>query len=94
MWNPTKDEVASIIERCVRGTAGPYEWDDFIATPISNSFLEQIQTICAHIDERFPPRDRRTLTSKEGEAFLLRVASALRSRNEADVVEMLHGGVI
>src|SRR5262245_37633490 len=92
MLNPTKEEIASIIERCVGGVSGPGEWDDFISSGMPNPSLEKIQSICATIDLLYPPSNRRALTSKEGEAFLLRVASALRETDEADVLKSIESG--
>jgi hypothetical protein len=92
MWNPTKEEIASIIERCVGRVSGPNEWDDFISSSIPNPCLEKIQSICATIDLLYPPSNSRALTSKAGEDFLLRVASALRNKDEAGVLESIQNG--
>jgi len=89
MWNPSKEAIASIIERCVRGSEDPYEWDDFLSSPISSPFLQRIQEVCGRIDVRFPPDNPRMLTSKEGKAFLLALASALRERGESEVLKLI-----
>lgn len=85
----TREEIASIIERFVQGTAAPYEWDDFCSLEISNTYLDRIREICCNVDRRFPTSNMRQYTSEFGAAFLLRVARALRERSEEDALRFV-----
>ena len=43
-------EVADLIERHIRGTEGPWDWDDFTSVPISNDELDLIRIQCIELD--------------------------------------------
>ena len=75
----SREEVASLIERFVDGTAGPFDWDDFLSRAISDPELIRVQEHCREIGRTYPPRDRRQYCSEDGVQALRDVAAELRA---------------
>ena len=72
------DEVASAIDDFLGDRGGPYAWDEFISTPLSDPFLEEIRITAAATHERFPPPDGRGWCNEEGVAVLRQLAARAR----------------
>jgi len=54
LWRPkrrlSRQDVVQIIDHFLSGKGGPYDWDDFLTLPISDSSLDQVRQRCANVD--------------------------------------------
>jgi hypothetical protein len=50
----SREEAATTIENFLNGAGGPWDWDDFISYPITDSRLDQIRARCSTLWEEFP----------------------------------------
>lgn len=48
-------EMATLLESFADGTAGPWNWDDFLSVPIGDPYLDRIRLRCSKLDKEFPP---------------------------------------
>jgi hypothetical protein len=48
-------EVANKLEEFLEGRGRPWDWDDFISTPLDDPVLERIRVESATLPDRFPP---------------------------------------
>ena len=51
----TARTMVKLIRRFVDGSAGPYEWDDFMGVPFKNKLLEAARLRAEHIMNDAPP---------------------------------------
>ena len=54
---PSREEIATLIERHLTGTDNAWDWDDFVCVPIRDRELEQIRLRCLELDD-LPMFDR------------------------------------
>jgi hypothetical protein len=54
----TTTDVADTLKAFLDGRLGRVDWNDFVATPISDPALEVVRATCAALPERFPPAER------------------------------------
>jgi hypothetical protein len=73
-----RELLATTIERFVRGTAGPYEWDDIVCVPFEDPELEAIRQEAESVDTAFPPSRPTEYCSDKGAAYLLKLVARLR----------------
>jgi len=74
-------EVADLIERFVKGTGGPLEWDGYtMGMKFEDPFLRSIQDRCRALWIEYPPIEKGQYTSAEGFAVLKELVKELRSR--------------
>jgi hypothetical protein len=78
---PTRDEVADLIERFVAGNVGEWEWDGFISVRSADPAIEHVRQQCDEIHDAFPDRwDPHRYCSDAGRQELLRLAARLRGQ--------------
>ena len=75
-----KKHVADLIGRFIEGNIGPYEWDDFVSTPLDDGELEAIRRACASAPKEFPPTNKSHYCSTDGLAMLRNLASRLEAK--------------
>lgn len=75
----TRDEVAQRIDAFLGGTAGPWDWDDFLSIPIEDAELDRIRARCDSLSSQFPPLERGQFCGPEGMAALRSIAAELRA---------------
>jgi hypothetical protein len=54
----TPKDVRDVLVRFLNGTAGPYEFDDFVSASIGDPRLDAIRVRCAGLWSEFPPEIR------------------------------------
>lgn len=69
--------VTDLIGRFIGGNIGPYEWDDFISTPLNDPALEAIRCACVNAPKEFPPTDKSHYCSKDGLEMLRSLANRM-----------------
>ena len=73
-------EVAQILENFVKGTGGPWDWDDFIS--IGNVEDERLKHIQRHVNllsEEFPPERPGHYCNEQGLDVIRRYIAELRA---------------
>ncbi|HXB57664.1 MAG TPA: hypothetical protein VN461_23085 [Vicinamibacteria bacterium] len=80
----TASQVADTLEGFVDGTAGPYDWDDFLSLPLQDPRLEAIRLRCLSLDEEFPPRLPGEFCSEEGAEVIREYVRELRADTAAN----------
>jgi hypothetical protein len=74
--------VISIIQCFLDGTAGKWDWDDFISVPIKDDpFLEEIRKRCAALPEEFPPDKSGQYCNEEGVKILKEYTRILQEKS-------------
>ena len=64
---PDRAEVAKMLENFLRGTAGDWDWDDYIqGMEYSDSTLEGIRQRFVNLSNEFPPRIPNEYCGEEG----------------------------
>ena len=75
------NELATVIERFVDGSAAPWEWEEyFLVTKYEDPFLRHVQQRVLSMSFEFPPGSEGGYTSTEGLSALKELAKELRSR--------------
>lgn len=73
----TNKEAASIIRRFVKGTCGPYEWDDLESINQTNPEVEIAINLCWYYATKFPAANKTEYCGRIADKFFLRIADAL-----------------
>lgn len=77
-----KQEVATIIESFLNGTAGSRTWDDFISIPLTDPKLEEIRVRCARLPNEFPPEKAGMYCNEQGIAVLKTYVGRLKGQEK------------
>jgi hypothetical protein len=80
----TRASVARTIERFLTDEAGEFDWDEFLAAPLTDPELESIRARCAAVPAQFPPNDEQSFCSPEGRTALLALLAELRGAECAE----------
>ena len=77
--DPTLKQIADGIDEFLNGTAGPYEWQDFIThQAIKDPHLESIRQECAAIARKYPPESKTEWCNELGKNELLKISERVR----------------
>jgi len=76
----TIKEAADRIEAFANGTAGPWDWDDFISIRQKDPEVEAVRQKCVAIADEFPPTEPRKYCSDAGMQALRDLAADLHGR--------------
>ena len=76
--DPTREEVADILERFLGGTSSLWEFDDLTSIRIRDPDLQEIVRRCVQVRDEFPPETPGAYTSPKGEAVIRACAHKLR----------------
>jgi hypothetical protein len=74
----SRGQLASVLESLAEGTAGPWDWDDFLSVPIGDPDLDRIRLRCSRLDEEFPPDEPGRYCGEGGLAVLRQFVAELR----------------
>ena len=55
------EEVRGVIVEFLGGEFNPWDWDDFISTPIKSNYLNSIRLLCLFIPDKYPPPSNSTM---------------------------------
>ena len=72
-------EIVTIIETFLDNTAGPYDWDWMMTGPKQSQEAELISAFCACLDFVYPPDEKGSFCSQEGEAKLKELLAILKN---------------
>ena len=75
----TSDDVAQLIASFLDGSAGKWDWDDFISVRQRDPTLEAIRLECAALPDLFPPDKEGRYCGAAGLTRLAVIASALKA---------------
>jgi hypothetical protein len=65
--DPTRQDVANILENFLTGKGGDWDWGAFTqGAPFDDPLLEVIRVRCALLSEEFPPANKRHYTNEGG----------------------------
>jgi hypothetical protein len=78
--DPTREEVAKIIDDFISDNIGTYDWDDFISIKITDPELERIRIFCLEVTDLYPSVEDGHYCSDEGINRLRGLADGLRNR--------------
>ena len=79
---PSRQEVATIIESFLNGTAESRAWDDFTSVPLSDPELERIRIRCAQLPKEFPPESASAYCNEQGIVVLKTYAQLLKKNQQ------------
>jgi hypothetical protein len=82
---PTRQELAKILEDFVKGSGTRWEWDDFLSSQIADENLERIRLRCSSLDTEFPPVQNGHFCSEEGLRLIKGYIVELRSTRNIGV---------
>jgi len=72
-------DVANILENFLKGTGGPYHWDDFISVgTVADEHLKHIQRHVNLLSEEFPPETPGEYCNEQGRDVIRRYIAELR----------------
>jgi hypothetical protein len=72
-----REKIEKTIRSFLDGTAGQWDWDDFISVPLRDRRLEAVRRRCVSLPELFPPHLPGHYCSDEGSEELCRIADEL-----------------
>lgn len=78
---PSRQEVATIIESFLNGTAESRAWDDFTSIPLTDPELEKIRVRCAQLPKEFPPERASAYCNEQGIVVLKTYAQLLKGES-------------
>ena len=64
------EQVRHAIQGFLHGGLGEWEWDDFISTPISDTYCDGIRKICLALPDKCPPPTKNYYCNDEGYRIL------------------------
>jgi hypothetical protein len=71
-------QAGAVLESFADGTAGPWDWDDFVSVPIGDPRLDAIRLRCSSLEEEFPPERPGQCCGEGGLLVLRQLAAELR----------------
>lgn len=79
----SKSEVAVFIEGFINhdDTRGPYDWDDFVSSPLADPELDRVRIICCELHDRYPPGEEGGWCSEEGFEIMRNLVKELKQSN-------------
>ena len=80
---PSRQEVTTIIESFLNGTAEARAWDDFISIPLTDPELEKIRIRCAQLPKEFPPERASVYCNEQGMVVLKTYAQLLKGKTSS-----------
>jgi hypothetical protein len=75
----TRDEVAYLIERFLKGEIDPWEWENFVHCTSSDSLVKEVHDTCLNLPKKFPPKTAHEYCSEEGVNVLVELVTRLRT---------------
>jgi hypothetical protein len=84
----TPEEVATQIEKFLDGTAGTYDWDDFICFELADPYLEKVRQLCVETNTRYPTSDGKGWCNERGAAVLRQLAADVREYGRTGVAPL------
>jgi len=67
---PTPTYVSELLEKAIKGTAHPFEWDGFLTCPYKNKEIESIRLQCLEIYENNKAKDQNMWVNEKGAELL------------------------
>ena len=61
-----KAQVATYLRNFLTGAGDPWDWDDFISTPLDDLALDRVRIRCGEMPDRFPPERANEYCSEKG----------------------------
>jgi hypothetical protein len=77
----TREDIADLLKRFLSGDVEPYEFDDFISSPIKDPELDEMRKRLARLPDEEPSEDGNRYANDQGEQIILLMIDQLEKSN-------------
>jgi hypothetical protein len=88
-----RKDMSETISNFVKGTGGPYDWDDFISIVSKSEFVNRVKFFCNGAQLMFPSLSANIYCSEEGVKKLSELAKLLLNESEEDILDWINSNV-
>jgi hypothetical protein len=79
----THEQVAKALEDFIEDKGGDHDWDDFLHSPIKDSFLESVRKRCEDVFDEYPAKEKGFYCSDEGMRVLRGLLDEVRAKGHS-----------